>query len=84
MVVKTLTDERPIGSSTGQSVNKGTLFCGECQHRSHFDGDWTIVETDDRTHYICPDCRSEILTRRVSSRSVATDETCVSMDTNKR
>lgn len=63
MVAKTLTDERPIGGSTDHSVNKGTLFCGECLHRSHFDGDWTIVETDDRIHYICPNCHSEIMSR---------------------
>lgn len=44
---------------------KGTLFCPECDHRSRFDGDWTVVGTAGTDRYLCPECGAEI-TRRPS------------------
>jgi uncharacterized protein YlaI len=65
-------DEQP-----GRDVPpKATLFCPECDHRSRFDGDWTVVRTARAVHYACPDCRTGITTRptgraRSGSRSPA-------------
>lgn len=39
---------------------KATLFCPGCDHRSRFDGDWTVARTARTVHYACPDCRTEI------------------------
>ena len=58
----------PVGlSSTGlpsrPSITKATFFCPDCPHRSRFDGDWTIVRTDDSIRYLCPDCDAEVTVR---------------------
>ena len=53
---------------------KATLFCPECDHRSRFGGDWTVVRTARAVHYACPDCRTEIAARptdRARARSPA-------------
>lgn len=42
---------------------KATLFCPECDHRSHVDDDWNLVRTVRAVHYVCPDCRTEITVR---------------------
>lgn len=42
---------------------KATLFCPDCGHRSHVDGDWNVVETARTVHRVCPDCRTVIATR---------------------
>lgn len=59
-------NDRPAGRST----DKGTLFCVSCPYRGRFDGEWTVVETDDTAHYLCPNCGTEVLTRcRVASEA---------------
>ncbi|TSD09997.1 hypothetical protein DP107_13495 [Haloglomus irregulare] len=42
---------------------KATLFCPECPHRSHVDGDWVRVEQTDGTRLVCPDCWATVAVR---------------------
>lgn len=42
---------------------KATLYCPECGHASHVDGDWTVRARDDVRTYTCPDCGTTIDTR---------------------
>jgi predicted RNA-binding Zn-ribbon protein involved in translation (DUF1610 family) len=51
------------GPPTDRAAGKGTLFCVACPYRSRYDDGWTVVETDDRVHYLCPNCGTEILSR---------------------
>jgi len=44
----------------------GMLFCRECDHRSRFDGEWVVVETESHTAYLCPNCHVEIIARERS------------------
>lgn len=46
-----------------RSPAKATLFCPECSHRSRYDGDWLVTETDDGRRYRCPDCRTTVTVR---------------------
>lgn len=62
-------DPSADGHRTGASASKGMLFCVSCPHRAPFDGDWTVVRTDDSAHYLCPNCGTEVLTRHVSGSS---------------
>lgn len=47
----------------GGTPPKGTLFCHECDHRSRYDGDWTLVATDGGTAHLCPECGATITVR---------------------
>ena len=47
-----------------RSIDKGTLFCVSCPYRDAIDGEWTVVETDDSVHYLCPNCGTELPARR--------------------
>jgi hypothetical protein len=49
--------------SSRTSVAKATLFCPECPHESHVNGDWRRVTTDGGVRLLCPGCGTEILTR---------------------
>lgn len=62
-------DPSTDGHSTGAPASKGTLFCVSCPHRAPFDGDWTVVRTDDSAHYLCPECGTEVLTRCTTGSS---------------
>jgi endogenous inhibitor of DNA gyrase (YacG/DUF329 family) len=42
------------------TTSKTTLFCPECPHRSHIDGDWHRVESDAGRRVVCPDCRATV------------------------
>jgi DNA-directed RNA polymerase subunit RPC12/RpoP len=42
---------------------KATLFCPECGHRSRYDGDWLVTETDGGRRYRCPECRATVTVR---------------------
>lgn len=57
------------GHRTGAAASKGTLFCVSCPHRAPFDDGWTIVETGDSVHYLCPACGTEVLTRHTTGSS---------------
>ena len=54
---------RPASYAPSPSRTKGMLFCPDCEHRSRFDGDWTVVETGHDSRYLCPDCGTEITVR---------------------
>lgn len=45
------------------SPPKATLFCPECGHRSRYDGDWLLTETDGQRRYRCPECRATVTVR---------------------
>ncbi|CCQ36462.1 small CPxCG-related zinc finger protein [Natronomonas moolapensis 8.8.11] len=45
-------------------VEKGTLFCLSCPYRDAIDGAWTVVETNDSVHYLCPNCGTGLPARR--------------------
>jgi DNA-directed RNA polymerase subunit RPC12/RpoP len=45
------------------SPPKATLFCPECGHRSRYDGDWLVTETDSGRRYRCPECRATVTVR---------------------
>jgi predicted RNA-binding Zn-ribbon protein involved in translation (DUF1610 family) len=53
-----------------RSIDKGTLFCVSCPYRDAIDGEWTVVETDDSVHYLCPNCGTELPARRRLSGDV--------------
>lgn len=63
MAVRDHPSVRSPGRPPGPACSIGTFFCPECGHRSRFDGDWVIVETDSQTEYLCPDCGTDIMTR---------------------
>lgn len=42
------------------SPPKAALFCPECHHRSHVDGDWQRVEKPEGTELHCPECRATV------------------------
>jgi len=63
----------PMGDRPGgRSADKGTLFCVSCPYRGRFDGGWTVVETDETVHYLCPECGTEVPMRcQVASGAAA-------------
>jgi hypothetical protein len=42
---------------------KATLFCPDCPHRSHVDGDWLRVECEDGVRLYCPNCEAVLVTQ---------------------
>lgn len=61
-----------------QSRPKATLFCQDCGHQSHVDGDWIVRTTAARVTTECPDCGTHIDERprrpgRSGERLPATD-----------
>jgi predicted RNA-binding Zn-ribbon protein involved in translation (DUF1610 family) len=57
-----------VGRLSEAPPSKGTFFCPECDYRSRFDGDWTLLESDDAIRYLCPDCDTEITRRKTPHR----------------
>lgn len=47
-----------------QPIDKATLYCSECGHDSHINGDWIIHVLTDSLTYECPNCESAIDSRR--------------------
>lgn len=54
---------RPPATDDRPSTRKTLLFCPDCEHRSHVDGDWCVAETLAGTEYECPDCGTVIQVR---------------------
>lgn len=52
---------------------KSTLFCPDCGHESHWDGDWRVVETAEKRRYVCPDCDTQITSRPTNTASNSRD-----------
>ena len=50
-------------STTDDTLQKSTLFCPECDHRSEADGDWLRIEERGTVRYCCPECHTEITVR---------------------
>jgi len=42
---------------------KAVLFCPDCGHVSHVDGDWVRRESAGRTSYVCPDCGAVVVSQ---------------------
>lgn len=53
---------------------KATLFCFQCGHESHFEGDWIVHEYDDSADYECPVCGTTITSRRRVTDSTTDSE----------
>jgi predicted RNA-binding Zn-ribbon protein involved in translation (DUF1610 family) len=47
-----------------RSIDKRTLFCVSCPYHGPIGGRWAVVETDDSVHHLCPNCGTELPTRR--------------------
>lgn len=58
---------RTASPTPSPSPSKATLFCPDCDHRSRFDGDWDVVETDRRRRYLCPECGVAVTDRPASA-----------------
>jgi predicted RNA-binding Zn-ribbon protein involved in translation (DUF1610 family) len=50
-------------STEQQLTGKATLYCPDCGHESHINGDWVIDVLADSTTYECPECGTEIDSR---------------------
>ena len=57
----------------GSDPPKSTLFCPECAHQSHVEGDWMLRTRGGRLAYICPDCGTSITERPVGSDAPVLD-----------
>ncbi len=56
---------KPSTSTTEQQpIDKATLYCPECGHESHINGDWIIRVLADSLTYECPQCETVIDSRR--------------------
>jgi hypothetical protein len=65
-------DRRRMTPSTARTtVDKATLYCPECDHKSRINGDWTITVHADFTAYECPACETTIDTRRNRDAMIA-------------
>ena len=47
-----------------QPSDKATLYCPECGHESHINGDWIIHVLAESLTYECPNCAATIDSRR--------------------
>lgn len=54
-----------------QPKDKATLYCPECGHESHINGDWIIHVLDTSLTYECPQCQAEIDSRQRQSDLIA-------------
>ena len=50
-------------STVRTTRRKAVLFCPECGHESHVDGDWLRVESAGRNSYVCPDCGNVVVSQ---------------------
>ena len=50
-----------------QPPRKATLFCTECNHASHINGEWIIQIHEDCLEYECPNCGKTIDSRRAEA-----------------
>ncbi len=56
---------KPSTSTTErQLIDKATLYCPECSHENHINGDWIIRVLADSLTYECPQCEAVIDSRR--------------------
>lgn len=46
-----------------QQPDKTTLYCPECTHESHVNGDWIIHVHTNHLDYECPECGNTIQSR---------------------
>ena len=51
-------------STERKPTDKATLYCPECGHENHINGDWIIHVLTDSTSYECPECGTTIDSRR--------------------
>jgi rubredoxin len=50
-------------SAERQPPLKATLYCPDCKHASHINGDWIIEVHADYLDYECPECGTIIESR---------------------
>ena len=50
-------------TSERQPPDKATLYCPECSHESHINGDWLIHVLAESLIYECPNCGAVIDSR---------------------
>lgn len=54
----------PSSTTERRPIDKATLYCPECGHESHINGDWTIRVLADSLTYECPNCEAVIDSRQ--------------------
>lgn len=56
-----LPDQRP--ATRGAPERKAVLFCPRCGREEPVDGNWNISTALDRETYVCPRCRTIVLSQ---------------------
>ena len=54
----------PSNERSEPRAGKAMLYCPNCDHESHINGDWILEIRPDSVEYECPDCGTTINSRR--------------------